>query len=105
MSVTPLVDRLGTFPGWELVSAGLADVAAGRLTPAACSIWIALPRLRRAKLVDDALLSRRLADPETVLYRLLRQEGGDAFSRYNALLRRLVRFEHALDHEAFATRG
>jgi len=32
------------------------------------------------------------------LYRLLRQQGGDAYSRYNALLRELVSFESALDH-------
>lgn len=28
---------------------------------------------------------------------LLRQEGGDTYSRYNALLRELVSFEQALD--------
>ncbi|MBI4625128.1 MAG: hypothetical protein HY736_18155 [Verrucomicrobia bacterium] len=48
-------------------------------------------------LIDDGLLGRRIAEPEAVLYRLLRKESGDAFSRYNAILRRLVRFEHALD--------
>jgi hypothetical protein len=31
------------------------------------------------------------------LYRLLHQQGGDAYSRYNALLRELISFEHALD--------
>ncbi len=36
-------------------------------------------------------------DAELQLYRLLRQEGGDAYSRYNALLRELVSFEQALD--------
>jgi hypothetical protein len=28
---------------------------------------------------------------------LLRQAGGDAYSRYNALLRELISFENALD--------
>lgn len=84
-------------PGWELVSAGLADAAAGRTTPAACAVWIALPRLRRAGLVGDDLLARRIEEPEQELYRLLCAEGGNAYGRYNALLRRLVRFEHALD--------
>lgn len=84
-------------PGWELISAGLVDVAAGRSTPAACAIWIALPRLRRAGLVRGDMLARQIDEPELELYRLLCEEGGDAYGRYNALLRRLVRFEHALD--------
>jgi hypothetical protein len=37
------------------------------------------------------------AEPERQLYRLLREEGGDAYSRYNALIRELVSFEQALD--------
>jgi hypothetical protein len=37
------------------------------------------------------------ADAELELYRMLCQAGGDAYSRYNALLRRLVSFEQALD--------
>ena len=36
-------------------------------------------------------------EPERQLYRLLREEGGDAYSRYNALIRELVSFEQALD--------
>jgi hypothetical protein len=38
-----------------------------------------------------------VAEPELQLYRLLRREGGDAYSRYNALLRELISFEQALD--------
>ncbi|MCX6930149.1 MAG: hypothetical protein NT154_44095 [Verrucomicrobia bacterium] len=38
-----------------------------------------------------------MTEPERQLYRLLRQEGGDAYSRYNALIRELVSFEQALD--------
>lgn len=91
------VNRLETFPGWELVSAGLADVSAGHITPAACVIWIALPRLQRAGLIDGTFFDRRIVEPEATLYRLLCKEGGNVFSRYNAMLRRLVRFEHALD--------
>jgi hypothetical protein len=33
------------------------------------------------------------------LYALLGQEEGDPYSRYNALLRELVSFERALDHD------
>jgi hypothetical protein len=35
-------------------------------------------------------------EPERALYRLLQKEGGNAYGRYNALLRRLVSFEQAL---------
>ena len=37
-------------------------------------------------------------ESERTLYRLLSMSGGDPYSRYNALLRELVSFEHALDH-------
>lgn len=84
-------------PGWEIVSDGLRDISAGRVTPAACALWIALPKLRRAGIVDDARLGQPIVNPELVMYRLLRSEGGNAYSRYNALLRRLVSFEHAVE--------
>ena len=87
-----------TFPGWEIISAGLTAIAAGHQSPEACAVWIAFPRLRRVGLVDDALIDRRLAEPERALYRLLSDEGPGAYGRYNAFLRRLVSFEHALDH-------
>ena len=35
--------------------------------------------------------------PELALYECLCREGGDAYSRYNAYIRRLVSFERALD--------
>jgi hypothetical protein len=95
-------ERFESLPGWELVSAGLADAEAHRLTPEACGIWIAFSRLRRNDLVPDSLLDRRIMDPEAKLYDLLCQQGGNAFGRYNAFLRRLVRFEHALDRISVA---
>lgn len=90
-------DRLEALPGWEMVAEGLADAAAGRTTPFACTVWMALPRLQRAGLIDEALLVRRMAEPELTLYRLLCREPGNGYGRYNGILRRLVRFEHALD--------
>lgn len=36
-------------------------------------------------------------EPERMLYQLLRDEGGDAYSRYNALLRELSSFLNGLD--------
>ena len=91
-----MTDLLTGLPGEELVREGLADLQAGRWTIPACLVVIGLPRMRRAGLVrqEPAALP---ADAELQLYRMLRQAGGDAYSRYNALLRRLVSFEQALD--------
>src|SRR5207237_194472 len=83
-------------PGEELIREGLADVEAGRRTPAAFLVAIALPRLRRAGITAEVPPDLQ-TDTELQLYRLLRQAGGDAYSNYNALLRRLVSFEQALD--------
>jgi hypothetical protein len=85
-----------TFPGGKLVREGLADFEAGRCTVAACLISIAQIRLSRAGLLQGPL-TKRFPEPEQQLYRLLRQEGADAYSRYNSLLRELVSFENALD--------
>jgi len=89
-------DLLQGLPGEALVREGMADFQAGRPTIAACLIGIARPRLSRAGLIPRDTGSGS-ADWELQLYRLLRQQGGDAYSRYNALLRELVSFESALD--------
>jgi hypothetical protein len=39
-------------------------------------------------------------EAELELYDLLMREGGDAYSRYNALLRELVSFENALNRRS-----
>ena len=89
-------DLIATLPGEALVRAGLADLSAGRCTIAACLAAIAWPRLVKAGIIGDSPAAP-VADPEFQLYRLLRGEGGDAYSRYNSLIRELVSFEHALD--------
>jgi hypothetical protein len=77
-------------PGEDLVDEGLADLSAGRVTPAALLVSMGAPRLRRLRLVVPVALS----EPEHRLYRLLAARHGDAaHSRYNALVRRLVSFE------------
>lgn len=97
---------LRTFPGWEIVEPGLRDAAAGRDTAHSQLVWIAWPRLVRSGLVDESIAGRRDPDPESTLYQLLRAKGGDAYSEYNALLRRLCRFERALDrYYASSPRG
>ena len=97
MTRAPSVEPFARLPGWELVAEGIADVRAGRETAAAALVWIAWPRLSRTGLIDDTLAGHRMPDPEARLYRILRSEGGNAYGRYGGLLRRLVRFEHALD--------
>jgi hypothetical protein len=83
-------------PGEKLVRQGLADFQAGLCTIPAFLVCIARPRLSRAGLMPESL-PVQFSESELRLYRLLRLEGGDAYSRYNALLRELVSFENALD--------
>jgi hypothetical protein len=89
-------DLIAGLPGETLVREGLADFKSGRLTIPACLVAMARPRLRDAGLIGD---EPGIASdgPERQLYRLLRSEGGDAYSRYNALVRELISFESALD--------
>jgi hypothetical protein len=85
------MDRL---PGNDLVRQGIQDLARGRETAEALLVSIGAPRLRRVGLE----VPRALADPEHRLYLLLaREHGNDAHARYNALIRRLVSFERALE--------
>jgi hypothetical protein len=89
-------DLLTGLPGEELVREGLADLAAGQCTIAACLVSIGSSRLSQAGLLAPERIALSV-EPERELYRLLRRQGGDADSRYSALLRWLVSFEHALD--------
>ena len=81
-------------PGAELVREGVADLLAGRRTAPALLVSIAATRLRRCGLdVPSAI-----PDADHLLYALLaRDHGDDAHSQYNALVRRLVSFEQALE--------
>ena len=88
------------FPGAELVLPGLEDLAAGRLTVAACLVSVARPTIEKSGLAESFLPLRYVSAPEQTLYKLLGQEGGDAYGRYNSLLRRLVSFERALRRSA-----
>ena len=91
MNATSLTEGL---PGADFVHAGLSDLAAGRHSVAACLVRIARTRLSRAGLT---LKGENHSEPELDLYRLLVAQGGDAYGRYNALLRELISFERALD--------
>jgi hypothetical protein len=87
---------ISRFPGAEIVLPGLDDLAAGRLTVAACLVSIARPVIEASGLTATSAPLRYITEPERALYRLLCQEPADAYSRYNSLLRRLVSFERAL---------
>jgi hypothetical protein len=89
-------ELLAGLPGESLIRQGLADIAAGRRTIAACLVAIARPRFTQAGLLQPTT-SAAPDEPERELYRLLRAQGGDAYSRYNTLIRELVSFESALD--------
>ena len=89
-------DLMLGLPGEALVREGLADFQSGKCTIPACLVGMARSRLRRAGLITG-VMAASFSEPELQLYRLLRQEGGDSYSRYNALVRELVSFEQALD--------
>jgi hypothetical protein len=81
-------------PGEDLVRAGLADLASGRETIAALLVSVGATRLRRVGVAVPA----PFPDAEHRLYALLAAaKGDDAHSQYNALIRRLVSYEHALE--------
>ena len=61
-----------------------------------CLVRMARRRLVKAGLMEASPL--RDIDAELDLYHLLSHEGNHAHSRYNALIRELISFEHALDH-------
>lgn len=79
-------------PGFEMVEAGLRDLAEGRCTVAALVVSIGAPRLRLLGIEVES----PLPDAEHALYQLLARDDPDAaHSRYNALVRRLVSFERS----------
>lgn len=94
-------DLISGLPGETLVRQGLADLKSGKNTAPACLVNIARTRLSNAGLLERSAPST--PEPELQLYRLLRREDGDAYSRYNSLLRELISFEQALDHRIRTT--
>ena len=87
---------LSGLPGSDRIQQGLLDHAAGRKGVNACLVRIAAPRLARAGMISPPTGKDITAELE--LYQMLQDEPGDAYSRYNSILRELVSFERALDH-------
>ena len=87
--------NLDGLPGAAIIRSGIRDLLDCQTTAGACLAAIALPRLKEAGFVPRDFLPC-FTQGELTLYRILRNEGGDAYSRYNALLRELASFERAL---------
>ncbi len=86
---------LQSLPGGELVQRGLDDLSKGEESEAALLVQIGAPRLRRFGLMIPDTGS---VPAEHRLYaRLAVSQPDSAHSRYNALIRRLVSFERALE--------
>ncbi len=84
-----------TLPGGDLLRQGFADLATGKTSEESLIVLIGAPRLRRLGfVVPDA----KTPDPELQLYARLSAKSPDAaHSRYNALVRRLISFERAVE--------
>ena len=89
-------------PGGELILQGLADGQVDRLTPEACLIAIAKGRLTDAGLPIPP--GNDIQEPELQLYALLQKQPGDAYSRYNSLIRQLISFSQALESQNYRAR-
>ena len=90
-------------PGGDLIEEGLKDLAAGIESPSSLLVEIAHPRLRSLGIPIPQRSFQKEA--ELRLYRLLRIENPtDAYSQYNALMRRLVSFEQALESRVWRKR-
>ena len=81
-------------PGGDMIDAGLADLAAGTVSPASLAVSLAAPRLRR----EGVPLSIESVQPdaEDRLYELLSATAGDlAHARYAAHLEQIASFADA----------
>jgi hypothetical protein len=84
-------EELG-LPGGEIVDAGLADLADGKVSEESLAVSIAMPRLRR----EGVPSSPAHADPEYRLYRLLSRRSADlGHARYRAFLAQMSSFANA----------
>jgi hypothetical protein len=90
-----MLDVREDLPGYELVSEGLDDLAAGRESESALLVAMAAPRLRALGIDVPPGGGAR---PSHRLYELLSDADGGAHSRYNALVARIVSFARAAEH-------
>ncbi len=86
-------EEIASFPGGQRMLRGLEDWRGGLVTVDSCLIAVAFGKFRNAGLVSG---EAPIDQAELVLYDLLRKEGGNAYGRYNSLIRELVSFGRAL---------
>ena len=85
-------------PGADLVEQGLKDLKEGRTTELSLLLQVAGPSLRRLGLEIPVRPSSR--PYHHLLYERLEDRlGDDAYSYYNSLLRRIVSYTRALEHQ------
>ena len=93
------MDEVSQLPGADLLETGLRDLFADIESASALLVAIGAPRLRRVGITLPPP-ERMPPHPEHRLYQLLAsQRGRGAHSSYNALIRRLVSFERALEFQ------
>jgi hypothetical protein len=86
--------------GEELAEQGLKDLAAIRVTPESLLVMIASPRLKRLGVqYPDIRLGLPLPYEHRLYDLLCLRFNNDAHSQYNALLRRIDSYAHALERE------
>ena len=84
-------------PGADIVAMGIDDLRRGEFTVEALLVAVGASRLRSIGL-DIPDVPAWPETPELALYAaVVAREPGNAHSRYNALIRRLVSFERAMD--------
>ena len=94
MGHSPSFSAYSALPGGDLVAEGLRDLTNGSETVPAVLVSVGAARLREAGIEVPTAFS----NPERRLYDLLSRDGDDAaHGRYNALVRRLISFEHAVE--------
>ena len=86
---------MDSLPASELIETGIADLRRKRETIPALLVAIGAPKLRKLGLILPRAIP---SNPEHRLYDLLSAENSDsAHSKYNALIRKLVSFQRALE--------
>jgi hypothetical protein len=95
-SSSSVAHRFEGYPGAEFLGAGLEDLEQHRITIASLLVLVASPRLRALGIAINP--EPHLMPYEHRLYALLEETfGSDAYSRYNALIRRVVSFTRAAE--------
>lgn len=94
MTLSP--EDIVRFPGGERMLRGLEDLRHGLTTIESCLVAIAFGNFRAVGLVSG---EAPFQEAELVLYDLLKKEGGNAYGRYNSLIRELVSFSRVLSRK------